>query len=70
MSPKSDLGNQPEYLNSQKTYKSHELDKLSTIDILKVFNSEDYTVSSAVSGFSKILIPFSRFKFSASETIP
>jgi N-acetylmuramic acid 6-phosphate etherase len=49
LSPKSYLENQPEHLNSQKTYKSHELDKLSTIDILKVFNSEDYKVSSAVS---------------------
>ncbi len=49
LSPKSDSVNQPKHLNSQKSYKSHELDKLSTIDILKVFNSEDYTVASAVS---------------------
>ena len=49
MLPKSDSVNQPEHLNSQKSYKTHELDKLSTIDILKVFNSEDYTVALAVS---------------------
>ena len=49
MSPNSDSVNNPEHLNSQNAYKTNELDNLSIIDILKVFNSEDYTVAKAVS---------------------